>query len=181
MCDQEKEKSEIKYRLFIETLQSYNEEYSRQLDKWRDFERKAQVNITLAAALLAAIFTFVRLELSRNALIFNILCIVIIFALSISIYRSLKVLKIRIMNAPIPSSHIQKIVDENLKLDDIAELRSLQLGSISAKFYSLRETIVSINDENEKKADYLYQSHFFLVSALFLVAIYSILILVPHI
>jgi hypothetical protein len=176
MSNTQKTPPELKKELFLAVLESYKEEYSRLLDKWRDFERKAQVNITLAAALLAATFAFIRSDIISKSFILNIILIFIILFLFLSIFKSISVLKIQIVKAPISAEQIQKMAESIIDIEyNDDDIKTLQPGFIHDQFSGLNDANASIRKAIEKKEVCLYDSHILLLWSMFSIALYSII------
>jgi hypothetical protein len=175
MSNTQKAPPELKKELFLAVLESYKEEYSRLLDKWRDFERKAQVNITLAAALLAATFAFIRSDIISKSFILNIILVFIILFLFLSIYKSISVLKIQIVKAPLSAGQIQEMAESIIDIEyNDDDIKTLHPDFIHDQFSGLSDAATTLKNAIEKKESCLHDSHILLLWSMFSIALYSI-------
>lgn len=166
---------ELRKSLQTAVLDSYSEKYKELSEIWRNLETKAQGTITIAGIFIAGALAYIR-EISPQTYLYEKLFLGIsIVCLIICVIYSILALYIR----DVSGSPIGKILDDLAQKffkvkndkDFQAYIEKFPVNQCAA----WRKTEESVCKEIKLKADHLLKAHIFLVLAVLIIALLSIL------
>jgi hypothetical protein len=159
-------------------LDSYREENKELSETWRSLETKAQGAVAISGIFIAGAFAYIRevnLQGHRVEKIFlgtSILSLVVSVVLSIFALRARKVAA-----API-GEYLDELVQDLLQLENDGELEERLPDFVKDQIRLWRIVVKAASATNKSKARYLLAAYVFLVLAILMVALLSILKLV---
>lgn len=169
---------DARYKLASLVEGRYRDEYEKNLDLWRDIERKAQGLIAAAGLLLTALFGIVKTDNSPNSIGLSLLISAITALLVVSILSAFLVLRTRKVPTPPRGEMLEQSASEIKCLLD-AENSNYRLAAlIEDQFASWRIAVQEIKNANRSKAFDLFLGQVFILMALLFLFAATILVVV---
>lgn len=157
---------DARYKLATLVEGRYRDEYEKNLDLWRDIERKAQGLIAAAGILLTALFGIAKTDNSPTSLELSLLISLITALLAVAILSAFLVLRTRKVSTPPRGEILEQSASEIKCLLD-AENSDFRLAVlIEDQFPSWRIAVQEIKKANKSKASDLFLGQVFILMAL---------------
>jgi hypothetical protein len=169
---------ELRESLESSVLDSYQEENKELSETWRSLETKAQGAVAISGIFIAGAFAYIRevnLQAHRVDKIFLGTCIL---SLVVSVVLSIFALRVRKVAAAPIGEYLDDLVQDLLQLENDGELEERLPDFVRDQIGLWRRVVKAASATNKSKASYLLAAYVFLVLAILMVALLSILKLV---
>ncbi len=152
-------------------LESHQQEYLRLIDTWRMLEGKAQALVAIAGIFLGGMFGFAKEIRGQECILCKIAIIVVIILLSISVERSVRALRVRVIETAPTAAMTKRMVDILLAVKDATERSARFVPFLFDRARGWESTLRDHADANEEKAAALSQAQGFLFYAIVVAAL----------
>ncbi|MEP0872397.1 hypothetical protein NDA01_21515 [Trichocoleus desertorum AS-A10] len=172
MCDELPENKKFVIDLLEQALERYEAEYSELFDRWRGLESKAQVALTTSGIFVSASGLLVKEVGSTFPSEMNLALAFAIALLVLSVTCSVTVLVVRpLESSPTGEGYTKYALDALRVIERLDNgIADYQIHLIQDKIRVWQDTVVSLRDGNDLKAQCLKTAQYLLLAGLLLVA-----------